>query len=147
MQEEIMKVVRDALPGKVCEEVRKALEENDRLKEENDKLLEENEKLSAERDGFKKELAYHGDLDAKIRELDAKGAEIEKKERDLKVVMLEKEVACEKRINDNSIEILRNLTKNTMFKRDIYGSKTEINQNGCYQDTLPFNQNETITEE
>lgn len=146
MNESVMKAIQESLPEKVCTEIKRAIEENVELKaanEEQTKALDKLAKQAVEDEQRIKNLLdtikYHKDLDERKKLLD-------EQERSLKVTKMEYEVKCLTMINENSMEILRNLSRNTVVKKDIHtsGSKDMPAGDGYGSTCCNHNNNTTV---
>lgn len=159
LQGDITKVLKDHMPEYVCGVVKDRLEEADRMEnelenvkaelEETDRAYKECMKLKLKADNLvEKERA----LDAREALLEAEKADFE---RNKTVYELEQQLKAAHSVTANTMEVMRNLTRNVDFRRNIFKTEDIVqpgytDQYGCHmgpQNTgYKANSDETITE-
>lgn len=143
MNAELNKEVQDAikknLPAQVCEEVRLALDENVALRTKNTELNKKNNQLNDD-------LAKHRELEGREETCRQRELEIvdmirkqEKAQMEQELILAKKDIECQKTIVNNAMELMRNLTKNVVYKKSMTGNAAGQDANG-YITTVPINE-------
>lgn len=147
MNNEVMEAVKKHLPGKVCEEVKKAIEENAKLKDSNIGYIEKNGKLEDEVCKLQEELSKHASLDEREKELDERQDKVAERERLRDVGQLMYQLQAEKEKSAFAMEVCQTLVKNTEYKKSVFGSKDTAVPNDHYSMNKSYNHDETVTAE
>ncbi len=146
LQESIMKAVQDALPGKVCDEVRKALQQNETLKKDKERLIEERDEAQVDAKFAHEELKKHLSLNEREEDLKQRERNLIERSQSLELRLGEKDLQCAQKIADNTMELMKLLTRNTEYRKSVYGSMPVSDGNG-YVGPHPHDHHETTTEE
>ena len=123
MTNEINEIIKKNLPQQVGEILQKELAripqlEKDLLDAKNAYNIAQSENREAQA-----ELKQLKELKLEMEALRKERADIEERQRNLKVTLLEKDLAAAQSINTNSMEILKGLVRNTNFRKTVFGTE------------------------
>jgi len=156
-QNKINDAIKESLPAQIGEELKKVLTDYENVKRElvatrivNDKnqknLIQNTDKINEQRE----KLKQHAKLD--IRE-----EEISKRERQLEIALLKKDVESHSREAFNIKDFMLNMSRNSTYRKIVSGHKVVNipgstpdqygNCNAPHAETVPYDHDETIEEE
>lgn len=157
MINEFEEVIKKNLPAQVGELLQKELKELHELRRQKKEL---EETIVQKNEIIAREYAKNSELQLLVKskeELEEREKQLNLKEFELKLILMEKDLSCEKEKTALVSNTLNSLVRNTDFRKTIYGSKTDLgissNSNNGYSNsnsvafTNPFNSTEIIKEE
>jgi hypothetical protein len=130
MKTEISEIIKKHLPEQVGELLKKELENFKELRGEHDQSLKDIDQKEKTIHDLRQELEALKCLNLKRKELDVRELEIDDKERNLKVDVLDIKLKESEKRADMAMAFTTGLIRNTLYRENVFGNNTHVLSDG-----------------